>query len=265
MTKIADKNPFPGMNPYLEQYWRDVHTRLMIYLCDQVQGQLPAGLWASVEEQVTVDAEDDERARSFHPDVHIGEDWLVAEGLRSSGTAVAEPLVLIEPSEKPQRYVQIVDAGGRVVTAVEVLSRTNKLADDGRRAYRRKQRAYLEGGVNLVEIDLVRDGAHIVLAPLEQIQPSLRTPYWVSIWRVAQPEARFAYPLPRSQPLPRIPLPLRRQDSDAVVDLQELIELCYDRGRYHARIDYRLDPEPPLPAADARWADELLRGLGLRC
>lgn len=265
MTILADKNPFPGMNPYLEQYWRDVHTRLMIYLCDQLQGQLPAGLWASVEEQVTVDAEDEERAQSFHPDVHVGEDWMVAEGLRSSAATVAEPLVLIEPNEKPQRHVQIVDAGGRVVTAVEVLSRTNKLAEDRRRAYRRKQRAYLDGGVNLVEIDLVRDGTHIVLAPLEQIKPSLRTPYLISIWRVAQPDVRFAYPLPWSQRLPRIPIPLRRQDPDAVVDLQELIDLCYDQGRYHARIDYQRDPEPPLSATDARWADELLRRLDLRC
>ncbi len=89
--------------------------------------------------------------------------------------------------------------------------------------------------------------------------------FWISLWRLGSTEARFAYPLPRSQPLPRIPLPLCRQDLDAVVDLQELMDLCYDRGCYPARIDYRLDPEPPLPTADVRWADELLRGLGLRC
>jgi len=25
------KNPFPGMNPYLEAHWRDVHTSLVTY------------------------------------------------------------------------------------------------------------------------------------------------------------------------------------------------------------------------------------------
>lgn len=26
------KSPFPGMHPYLEMRWRDVHSRLMVYL-----------------------------------------------------------------------------------------------------------------------------------------------------------------------------------------------------------------------------------------
>ena len=223
MLNIAHKNPFPGMNPYLEQYWRDVHTRLMVYLADTLEPQLPTGLWASIEEQLAVVTDDE-----------------------------------------PQRHVQVVEAGGRVVTAVEVLSRRNKLPEDGRRAYHRKQRAYREGGTNLVEIDLVRDGAHIVLAPLARIQPILRGPCLVSIWRVAQPDLRFVWPLPLSQSLPRIAVPLRPEDRDAVVDLQELINLCYEHGLYHARIDYRLEPEPRLSATDAQWADALLRSLGLR-
>jgi Protein of unknown function (DUF4058) len=43
-----------------------------------------------------------------------------------------------------------------------------------------------------------------------------------------------------------------------------LIDQCYEPGRYHARVDYRQEPEPALSAADTRWADELLRGLDLR-
>ncbi len=45
-------SPFPGMDPYLKAHWRDVHTRLMTYLCDQIQDQLPANLVARVEESV---------------------------------------------------------------------------------------------------------------------------------------------------------------------------------------------------------------------
>ena len=40
------KNPFPGMNPWLEAHWGDVHTSLTTYACDQLQPQLPAGLRA---------------------------------------------------------------------------------------------------------------------------------------------------------------------------------------------------------------------------
>ena len=70
-----EKNPFPGMNPYLERHSRDVHTRLMTYLCDQLQTQLPTGLWASVEEAVTIDTQDAATPRRVHPDVQVTESW----------------------------------------------------------------------------------------------------------------------------------------------------------------------------------------------
>jgi hypothetical protein len=238
----------------------------MTYLCDQLQTELPEGLWASVEEAVTVDDDEAESARRLHPDVHVSESWGALPGTATAmaGLAVAEPLVLVDPEPHTQRHVQIVEAGGRVVTAIEVLSATNKLALERRRAYRQKRRAYRDGGVNVVEIDLIRDGDYLVLAPEELIPMSQRAPYVVSVWRVTQPALKFAYPCPLKQPLPRIAVPLRAQDADAVIDLQELIELCYKRGRYHARLDYRADPEPPLSGPDAAWADELLRTAGLR-
>lgn len=267
MVKIApEKNPFPGMNPYLEQHWRDVHTTFMVYLRDQLQAELPEGLWASVEEAVTVDDDEAERTRRLSPDVHVSESWDAPGGLTSATAtlAVAEPLVLVDPETHPQRHVEIVEAGGRVVTAIELLSATNKLDLDRRRAYRRKRRAYRDCGVNVVEIDLIRDGDYIVLAPEDQIRPSRRAPYVVSVWRATQPDVLYAYPCPLHQPLPRIAVPLRPQDADVALDLQALLDLCYVRGRYHARLDYRADPEPPLSPADAEWTDALLRSAGLR-
>ena len=254
------------MNPYLEQHWRDVHTTLMVYLRDQMQAQLPGGLWASVEEEVTIDDAESETARGFRPDVHVTEAWDAPGGqaTATAGLAVAEPLVLVDPEPHTERHVQIVEAGGRVVTAIEVLSPTNKLALERRRAYRQKRRAYRDGGVNVVEIDLIRDGDYIVLAPEALIPMSQRAPYVVSVWRVTQPTVKFAYPCPLQQPLPRIAVPLRERDPDVVLDLQGLIDLCYERGRYHARLDYRAEPEPPLSQADAQWADDLLRSAGLR-
>jgi hypothetical protein len=231
-----------------------------------LQPQLPSGLWASVEEAVTIDDPESGPGRRLHPDVHVSEVWepAAAYAAAPSGRDTAQPLVLVDPEPRPDRHVQIVEAGGRVVTAVEVLSATNKLESDRRLAYRRKQRAYLAGGVNLVEIDLIRDGEYIVLASKELIPLSRRAPYMVSVWRADQPQVKFAYPCPLRQPLPRVAVPLRVGDADAVLDLQELIEVCYDRGRYHARLDYRAEPEPPLADPDAAWADELLHAAGLR-
>ena len=39
-------SPFPGMDPYLERFWGDVHSRLVTYACDQIQERLPVDLIA---------------------------------------------------------------------------------------------------------------------------------------------------------------------------------------------------------------------------
>jgi hypothetical protein len=128
------KSPFPGMDPYLEQYWGDIHTRLMVYICDQIDRQLPGDLQARVEEDVLVDME--EAFRVVYPDVRVVEQpelSLAVEVASAAGVAVAEPLVIRLPDERrPQRHIVIVDPNSsyRVVTAIELLSPNNKLGAD---------------------------------------------------------------------------------------------------------------------------------------
>lgn len=44
---VSTRNPFPGMNPFLEQGWSDTQTRLIGYICDSLaQSGLPGGLRA---------------------------------------------------------------------------------------------------------------------------------------------------------------------------------------------------------------------------
>jgi uncharacterized protein DUF4058 len=158
-------SPFPGMDPYLEAHWRDVHTSMMTYIRDQIQDQLPFDLVARVEESVSVDTDDG--ARLIALDVHVVEDFEEAAlGVQTESVAVAEPLIVLEEVPQTARHVQILDvsSGERVVTAIEVLSPTNKLTLSGREDYRRKQRDYLNAGVNLVEIDLLRGGQHVLAA-----------------------------------------------------------------------------------------------------
>jgi hypothetical protein len=75
---------------------------------------------------------------------------------------------------------------------------------------------------------------------------------------VTRPGEREVYPIPLRERLPTIRVPLRPTDADAVLDLQPLINQCHERGRYHM-LNYRLGLNPPLPAEDAAWADQLLR------
>ena len=48
---------FPGMDPYLEKYWRDIHHRLLTYACDELQSCLPDGLRGRLGDRVVVEPE----------------------------------------------------------------------------------------------------------------------------------------------------------------------------------------------------------------
>jgi hypothetical protein len=43
-----------------------------------------------------------------------------------------------------------------------------------------------------------------------------------------------------------------------------VLDAAYDRNGYELAIDYRNDPDPPLPGPWKEWADRLLREKGLR-
>jgi hypothetical protein len=254
------------MDPYLEPYWGDVHTRLMVYAVDEIQEQLPGDLLARVEEGVSIDLEDGRRSAA--PDVQVIERPEAGWGRESiTGTvAVAEPLIVPVDDPAMERHITIIDrsSGDRVVTVIEVLSPTNKIPGDGREKYRRKQGDYVAAGVNLVEIDLVRSGIFSLAVSPNSIGKEYRTPYRVCVRRMMRPNEAEIYRAPLREPLPAIPIPLRPTDRDVTVNLQALLDLCYHKGRYDSAIDYSEDPDPPLGPADARWADELLRAAGKR-
>src|SRR5436190_21070254 len=92
-------SPFPGMDPYLEQHWGDVHSSLVIYARNQLQKVLPKDLRARVEERVIVTGLG--RPRSLYPDGRVIETQRKsrrpAKGV--AGVAVAEPVVIELPDE----------------------------------------------------------------------------------------------------------------------------------------------------------------------
>ena len=136
------KSPFPGMDPYLEPYWHEIHPSLIIYARDQLQPQLPGGLRARVEQRVFVEADTGE-SRRVYPAVQVIEEGKLPYPVKISqqGIAVAEPLVVELTSEtSTQRYIQIVDLSGKeMVTSIEFLSPSNKIPGDGQKLYLQKQ------------------------------------------------------------------------------------------------------------------------------
>jgi hypothetical protein len=151
-----------------------------------------------------------------------------------------------------------------VVTVIEMLSLSNKVPGEGQELYRRKQRELIDGHVNLVEIDLLRAGERVLSVGLSHIPPAYRTPYQICVYRAAAPPRYEVYRVPLQERLPVIRIPLRSTDADVPLDLQALLDQCYHNGGYDEDIDYSADPEPPLNAEDACWADVLLRQTGRR-
>jgi len=262
------KSPFPGMDPYLEQHWRDVHHALITYTRDQLQPNLPRDLRARMEERVFVESDEGD-PREVYPDVRVVEypNKQAGEGhpLETAAVAVAEPiLVHVDREPSSQGYIEIVDvgSGNRVVTVIEFVSPTNKLPGEGQRLYLKKQKDVIAAGASLVEIDLTRSGKRLLAGPMELLHRWQRTSYMACITRGWKPDVAELYPLRLTEPLPAIRIPLRESDADVTLSLQVLIDQCYENGGYDT-IDYRQAPAPPLDADGAAWAQKWLRAKGV--
>ena len=94
--------------------------------------------------------------------------------------ATAEPLVLdLGDDPVTEGLLQILDtrSGGRVVTVIDVLGPSNKRSGEGQRLYRQQQQECLDARVNLVEIDLLRDGQRVLAVPEHRVPECARSPY----------------------------------------------------------------------------------------
>jgi Protein of unknown function (DUF4058) len=262
-------SPFPGMDPYLEAHWRDVHARLVIYACDALQGVLPDSLRARVEESVLLETPAGVGDHPLFPDVRVVEytSKREHEAPAAAGVAVAEPLVLrADPDPVTETYLEIIDreSGNRVVTVIEFLSPSNKSPGPNREQYLRKQREVCSSDANLVEIDLNRFGTHTLAFPLAHLKPQGRTGYMACVRRATRPGLAEVYPMPLSQRLPTVKIPLRPDDADVLLDVQALVDQCYRNGAYEGTLNYAVDPDPPLSREARAWADTLLHEEGLR-
>lgn len=229
---------------------------------DAVQERLPAHLVASAEEEVvTIGA--GQPPAVYRPDVQVREPWRLEEPGAAAVAPTPSPPVAAEPirvflDEGIERWVEIHDETGRLITVLELLSPSNKLESAGRDRYLRKRREFVCAGANLVEIDLVRQGLPVFPEPVRRELQRAGGCYAVCVLRAVRPAEEEVYPIGLRERLPAVRVPLRPTDADVVLDLQPLIDQCHERGRYHL-LNYRLPLNPPLPPDDGAWADEILR------
>jgi len=261
------------MDPFLEHpaLWPGLHTRLPVVTVEVLQPQLrERGYYADANERVWLT----EPGRAVYPDSAIyrrSDKRDIGPSQRQTGSGQAGGLVADEPVmvsrvevEVRQSFVEIFDVtGNRLITGIGFVSPTNKSDTKGRELYERKRRETAEAGVNLVEVDLLRSGRHLLDVPLSVVEGLKPWDYLVNILRPNQEEYEF-YPIPLRDRLPCIRIPLKPGESDAVLDLQAVLDRAYDLGPYPDRIDYTAEATPPLARNDAEWSDRILKECGLR-
>lgn len=258
-------SPFPGMDPYLEHpwIWPDVHHRLIGAIAHEIEEQVGDRYYVSVERRVYV-SEPDEPDAFRIPDVSVisaaenDDAYGVTQQSEFSETSVVT-VQLPVPDQIREYFLEVRDLqSGRLVTAIELLSPTNKRPGAGRAEYENKRMELLATRANLVEIDLLRVGH-----PMRFSGHVVAGDYRILVRRGGRSSATL-YAFSVRNVIPEFPLPLRRDDEEPWIYIGALLRQLYDHGRFHMRVNYADEPVPPFSEEDAEWADKLLREQELR-
>jgi len=245
-------SPFPGMNPYLEhdQVWHDFHERFIPAAAESLAEQVDPNYIVKIDEHVYIhELEGDARAFVGRGDVTVARQ---PTRMSAAGTSavVEAPAQVWLPRFDAERisYVEIRDRQSwEIVTVLELLSPANKRPGPDRESYLAKRSELLSGSAHVVELDLLRGGPRLPLEALPECE------YYALVSRVEERPQAGVWPIRLREPLPKLPVPLRRPDPDALLDLQAILHRIYDAARYHRYI-YQHPLQPPISSSDAAWA-----------
>jgi hypothetical protein len=253
------------MDPYLERpdVWSNVHLSLIIYMKDALNVSLPPGYSAVADRYVWIHEPEAQQRTRVKPDIIVQRPHAtVSKPTNASpvGT-LTQPKQRVLPAVKREgeKFLKILDTRSRrVVTAIELLSPSNKQPGPDREAFLTKRAECLNASVNLVEIDLHRTGQRLPLgdAPIE-------SDYYAMVCRAADAPKADVWEFSLRDRLPRIPIPLISREEEPLLDLSDCFATFYDRSRHFEDIDYTQPCDPPLSDADAQWARDLLRQAGI--
>ena len=255
-------SPFPGMNPYLEspQLWSQVHTHLIVAIAEAMNPLLRPKYRMAMEQRVYTDTASNDNSSLLVgiPDNVVFKTSSIKTPSQSSGIAVAslpvKPLLITLPQPEIIRewYLKVKDVETKeVITVIEILSPRNKQKGEGRNKYLKKREQILMSLTHLIEIDLLRMGETLPM----NITEDIKTDYRIIISRSdRRPEAHlYAFNLP--QEIPSIPLPLKPEDEEPIIPLQQLLHDLYERGSYDLAINYNKQPFPELSKENKNWLD----------
>lgn len=264
-------SPFPGMDPYLEDpaVWPGFHQLFITEMMAALNRQLLPGYYARIEERVYISHDDDPGRRTIIPDVYVHaterrhRPTRARRGSTKVGVLECEPIEVTDliDQEIHESFVKIISRFSKeVVTIIEMLSPTNKIAGSvGRQQYEKKRVQVMHSTAHWIELDLLREGVPTIA---RDVYP--RCEYTVHLSRATDRRRATLWPIRLEHRLPRIPIPLMGDEPDAQLELQSVLDSVYDRAVYSVDLDYTNEPTPPLRPDLAKWSHKLLKQKKLR-
>ena len=257
-------SPFPGMNPYLDNptLWSQVHTHLIVAIAEQMNPILRPKYRMSMEQRVYAETDNDDSWGL----VGIPDNVVFSPSSNpsdtSSNVAIAspkvEPLTVSIPQTKTVKewYLQVKNVETQeVVTVIEILSPTNKKVGEGRNQYLRKREQLLMSLTHLIEIDLLRKGERMPM----NIDPTITSNYRIIISRSDRRPQAELYAFHLAPEIPSIPLPLKPEDQEPLIPLQDLLHSLYEKGSYDLAINYQQQNWEKLSDNEQVWINNLLQ------
>ncbi len=238
------------MDPYLEgSLWTTVHTELSSTVARQLAPKLRPKYLALPTERFVVEEPESVAVASIYPDVGVaGQRRRTTSDPTGSPVSAPIQVATVIPSLVPQVTVEIRDAKNRqLVTAIEILSPTNKRGE-GRREYLAKRRRILLSTAHLIEVDLLHEGERV---PMQQPLPP--APYYVILSREENRPVSDVWPVSIEAILPEIPVPLLSDDPDVTLDFQQALATMYDGLGLDLAVDYTEPPEVSLSPEESQW------------
>ncbi|RCJ36817.1 hypothetical protein A6769_15060 [Nostoc punctiforme NIES-2108] len=251
-------NPFPGMNPYLEQpeLWHQVHNRLIVAIADDLTPQIVPKYRVSIEERVYTSVDD--ILLVGIADIAVAKRNTTDNSTTLTAAKLAEPskVKVPVPEQITERFLEVrATPTKEVVAVIEILSPKNKRSKEGRATYESKRQKILASATNLIEIDLLRQGQPMPILGASTTDYS----YSILVSRSYNRPDADLYTFDLKNPIPIFPVPLREGEPEPIVELQRLLNEVYERARFDLAIDYSQPLKIVRSPEEEAWVREVLQ------
>ncbi len=91
------------------------------------------------------------------------------------------------------------------------------------------------------------------------VDERIKSDYRIIISRSDRRPKAELYAFNLAQEIPSIPLPLKAEDQEPLIPLQELLHSLYERGSYDLAINYQKRTLEDLSETDQTWINHLLQ------